>query len=171
MTQPRPYNNYYVHNEFEIKGFFEEFVFLSNFHVAPVWFEGILYPSTENAYQAAKCAIKHDRERFVELTAAASKRLGQVIPMRDDWEDVKYDIMAAVVFEKFYRHKDLRRGLLATGYRHLEEANHWGDRVWGTTNGIGKNWLGKILMRTRFFWQEENKSGVEGIIIPFEKAA
>ena len=37
-----------------IKGFFGGYRWLSNFHVCDVMFEGDLYPSSENAYQAAK---------------------------------------------------------------------------------------------------------------------
>ena len=27
--------------------------------------------------------------------------------------------------------------------------NIWGDHLWGSVNGIGKNWLGRILMQVR----------------------
>lgn len=29
------------------------------------------------------------------------------------------------------------------------EENNWGDKFWGTVNGVGENHLGKILMRIR----------------------
>ena len=44
---------------------------------------------------------------------------------------------------------ELRIKLLETGNEHLEEGNTWGDRIWGTVNGVGQNRLGKILMRVR----------------------
>lgn len=50
---------------------------------------------------------------------------------------------------KFTQNEDLKEKLLATGNNILEEGNTWGDRVWGTVNGVGENRLGKILMRVR----------------------
>lgn len=50
---------------------------------------------------------------------------------------------------KFTQNEDLKAKLLATGNDILEEGNTWGDRVWGTVNGVGENRLGKILMRVR----------------------
>ena len=39
--------------------------------------------------------------------------------------------------------------LLATGDTELVEGNHWGDRYWGVSGGIGENHLGKLLMQVR----------------------
>lgn len=50
---------------------------------------------------------------------------------------------------KFSQNEELRNRLLATGDEQLEEGNTWGDRIWGTVNGIGENRLGNILMRVR----------------------
>lgn len=50
---------------------------------------------------------------------------------------------------KFSQNEELRDRLLATGDEYLEEGNTWGDRIWGTVNGICENRLGKILMRVR----------------------
>jgi len=47
------------------------------------------------------------------------------------------------------KHKDLGDQLLATGDVELIEGNTWHDTEWGVCNGIGKNKLGKILMRIR----------------------
>jgi len=148
--------DYIVHNEKEIKGFFEDFRFLSNFHQAPVYFEGFMYPSTENAYMAAKTLNIPERTKFIHIEPKEAKALGRQIELRKDWESVKEDIMASVVFDKFYRHKSLREKLLATGDAHLSEANHWKDRIWGTDEeGNGQNLLGKILMNIRTFWQNQ----------------
>jgi predicted NAD-dependent protein-ADP-ribosyltransferase YbiA (DUF1768 family) len=50
---------------------------------------------------------------------------------------------------KFTHDAKLRQKLLATGDAILEEGNDWGDQVWGVVNGVGKNRLGKILMKVR----------------------
>lgn len=69
--------------------------------------------------------------------------------MRPDWEEVKYDVMYEIVKAKFIQNPDLKEKLLSTGDEYLVEGNHWGDRTWGQVNGVGKNWLGKILMKVR----------------------
>lgn len=57
--------------------------------------------------------------------------------------------MFQILKDKFSRNANLRIGLVETGDAHLEEGNTWGDTFWGTVRGVGKNHLGKILMRIR----------------------
>ena len=57
--------------------------------------------------------------------------------------------MTKIVELKFTQNEDLRAKLLETKDEPLEEGNTWGDKIWGTVNGEGKNLLGKILMKTR----------------------
>ena len=68
-----------------IDSFSGEYRFLSNFYQAEVEFEGMMYPSTEHAYQAAKTLDLKSRAMFQGGTAGQAKRLGQVIILRDDW--------------------------------------------------------------------------------------
>lgn len=150
--------DYVIHNENEIKGFFGDYRFLSNFEVTDIWFEGDLYGSTEAAYMAGKVLDAEIRKQFQKssnITPNGARKLGQTVVLRSDWENVKYDTMAAIVFDKFYRNKDLRNMLLATGDKYLEETNHWGDKIWGICDGQGKNNLGRILMSTREFWKQD----------------
>ncbi len=147
---PRPYEAYAVHDDERVYGFFGPYRFLSNFHAAPVMFEGVMFPSTENAYQAQKVYdVPHLFEQFTTCTPSASKKLGRANPIRPGWDSVKVDVMTALVFDKFWRHRDLRDLLLATGTRELTEANHWNDTFWGVCDGRGKNRLGRILMGVR----------------------
>jgi hypothetical protein len=48
------WKEYAIHDSHLIHGFFGDYRWLSNFHSCPVYFDGLLYPSSENAYQAAK---------------------------------------------------------------------------------------------------------------------
>lgn len=157
-----PYNfgdwkQYAIHNDKEIKGFFGDYRFLSNFFDAPVWFEGLLYPSTEHAFQAAKVESVF-RDKFLAITASKSKTEWKKYPRVDksgpEWDARKFDVMRLVLFEKFIRNKEVREKLLATGDRYLEETNHWGDTIWGVdiTKG-GTNELGKMLMKIRQYHQ------------------
>lgn len=132
-------------------GVFEgEFRFLSNFWPAQIEFEGIVYPTVEHAYQAAKSLDPADRRRIAALpTPAEAKRAGRALPPRADWETAKFDVMERCVRLKFTGHPDLREKLLATGDAYLEEGNTWNDQVWGVYQGKGENRLGKILMKVR----------------------
>lgn len=131
-------------NEFKGKYFF-----LSNFYEAPVFYDGISYLNNEAAFQSAKTLDKSIRESFSMLNPSLAKKRGRCINLRADWENVKYGIMYEICLAKFLQNKDLQNKLIATGNEHLEEGNTWGDKVWGTVNGKGKNHLGKILMRIR----------------------
>lgn len=142
-----------VHDDKNVKGFFGDYRWLSNFYECPVYFDGLLYASSENAYQAAKCINPENRTRFLNITPSESKKLGRSIQFRKDWLDIRYDIMCVTVFDKFYRNQELRRLLLDTGSKYLEETNYWGDTYYGVCKGKGQNVLGQILMRVRSFWQ------------------
>jgi ribA/ribD-fused uncharacterized protein len=133
-----------------IRQFSGPYRFLSNFYEAAIPYEGIVYPSAEHAYQAAKTLDVNMRRRVSELPQAGeAKRFGKTLPLRSDWETVKLGVMEKIVTIKFRRHDDLRERLLDTGDRHLEEGNTWGDVYWGSSNGDGMNNLGIILMRVR----------------------
>jgi ribA/ribD-fused uncharacterized protein len=144
---------YAKHNEYEIRGFFGDYRFMSNFYSCKLPFWGVTYNSSENAYQAAK-VIPEERIKLVDVTAGQSKKVWKTLQRIDypDWDAVKFDIMAEIVFLKFLHNKDLRQKLLDTAKKYLEESNHWNDRDWGVCNNVGKNYLGKILMKVRDFW-------------------
>jgi len=142
----------------EIREFSGIHRFLSNFYPVSVEYEGAVYPSVEHAYQAAKSLDPEERE-IIRSTGSAglAKRLGRHAKVRDDWEDVKLEIMAELVYQKFHRNADLASKLLGTGDMALVEGNWWGDRFWGVCNGVGHNHLGCILMAVRKSLEEENE--------------
>ena len=156
MRKRIEWQSYAVHNDKEIKGFFGEgengYRFLSNFHIfeEPVIFEAMNFFATENAYMAAKTYDVNDRYRLVGMSPAEARKFGQTIKLRPDWELVKEDFMFLFNYQKYERNLDLRRKLLETGNKYLEETNSWGDVFWGVDiNKGGQNKLGKILMRVR----------------------
>jgi hypothetical protein len=134
---------------FNVKSFRNELAFLSNFYASPLVYEGQHYPSAEHAYQ---CAKTRDPSFVQQIRHAESpveaKRLGRIAPMRPDWEAVKLDVMEAVLRAKF-EDPALAFKLAATGELPLEEKNSWGDRFWGTTNGVGRNHFGRLLEKIR----------------------
>jgi len=151
------WRGYAVHNDTWIKGFFGDYDFLSNFTPCTIPYDGLVYPSTEHAYQAAKVTHVH-RIKFTTCTAAESKQLWKQCDLLDttpaDWDARKLEVMTEILFQKFLRNHELRAQLLATGDKYLEELNHWGDVVWGVDlKKGGENWLGLLLMKIRAFWQ------------------
>ncbi len=133
-----------------IDSFQGQYRFLSNFWPAEVQFEGLIYPTAEHAYQAAKTPDRAERQRIAALpTPGDAKRAGAALPKRPDWDAKKLAVMELVVRDKFTRNPDLRAKLLATHHAQLIEGNTWNDQFWGVCNGKGENHLGRILMKVR----------------------
>jgi ribA/ribD-fused uncharacterized protein len=124
--------------------------FLSNFYKCNVRYSGVLYPTSEHAYQAQKPNSKegHDAVRNC-LTPGQAKREARRWPHWPDFHVVKVSVMRDIVRAKFTQNLGLKQMLLDTGDEPLVEENTWGDRFWGTVNGQGENWLGRILMEVR----------------------
>lgn len=133
-----------------ITSFSGAYRFLSNFFPSPVMLDGVVYPTVENAYQAAKTTDPLKRYGFQSYYTSPeqAKRLGRSLPLRDDWESVKFQIMADLVWCKF-QDNELRRRLIDTAGHDLIEGNTWNDTIWGVCNGVGQNHLGRILMNVR----------------------
>lgn len=124
--------------------------FLSNFYYANVNIHGISYPTSEHAYQAFKTNDVPTRVKLSQFsTPKEAKRAGRLLPLRRDWEALKFDVMRMVVHAKFTQNASLAALLLSTGDQELIEGNWWGDTVWGVCKGEGENHLGRILMDAR----------------------
>ena len=132
-----------------INRFKGKYYFLSNFYTAPITYKGITYLNNEAAFQSMKTEYREDRKKFSKLSARDAKKLGREIPLRRGWENVKEIYMYEINLAKYTQHENLKEKLLATDQCYLEEGNYWGDREWGTVDGVGNNKLGKILMRIR----------------------
>lgn len=134
-----------------IESFRGEYNFLSNFYNAPITYYGITYRNNEAAFQAQKLLNNEEKKAFCNLTGKESKFKGRRVKMRDDWNQVKDQIMYEIIFLKFMQNKDLKAKLLATGDELIQENNTWNDTYWGVCNGKGENKLGKILMKVRSY--------------------
>jgi ribA/ribD-fused uncharacterized protein len=138
-----------------IDSFDGEYRFLSNFWPATVVLDGLMYPTVEHAYQAAKTDVFACRLVIQAAdTPGQAKRLGRRMPLRPDWERVKQDVMASLLRQKFAPGTGLADQLLATGYEGLIEGNSWHDNYWGVCYcpkccNRGQNRLGKLLMNIR----------------------
>ena len=132
-----------------IDRFTGDYAFLSNFAVSRIEMDGLIYPTVEHAYQAAKTLNAQQRGVIrVAMTPGKAKRLGRKVDMRPDWHKMKLDIMSELVAKKF-EIPELAAKLIDTGEHELIEGNYWNDTYWGMCNGKGSNNLGIILMNTR----------------------
>ena len=139
--------------------------FLSNFYPAKIEHRGIIYPSVENFYVAMK--IKEDQvinNKFITVSDCQEliskiknpsevKKLGKILKIRKDWDEIKFKIMEWGVNEKF-KNQELSKMLMDTGDEELIEGNFWHDNVRGIgtcdkCDSKGENNLGKILMSVR----------------------
>lgn len=124
-----------------VREFRGEYAYLSNFFIEP--------DSThvEGEYQSYKTNPPSLELR--RMTPKQAKAVGQRLLLHSDWELLKEAVMYRLVLKKFTDHPTLAEALKRTGDGYLEEGNYWGDRFWGTVDGIGQNHLGRILMRVR----------------------
>lgn len=122
---------------------------LSNFWPALVKLDGFLYPTVEHAYVAAKTTDPMIR-KVIQTTDKPGevKRLGRQFDLREDWHDIKLQVMEDLLWQKF-QDPVLKEQLLATGDEEIVEINTWNDTFWGQCKGKGQNHLGKLLMKIR----------------------
>ena len=135
-------------NQEVISGFQKEYRFLSNFVPAKVIYDDVEYFSVEVAFQAAKTLNIADRLPFQHCTSAQAKRLGRQLTLQGNWHNLQISVMYKLVLQKFSQ-PHFKKLLLATNKSLLVEENYWNDRFWGVCKGVGRNYLGRILMLVR----------------------
>lgn len=143
------------------------FGFLSHFFPAEITLDGLTWRSVEHYYQAQKsddpayrdairAAVSPGMAKRLAAPPAAPRRISAqswfrkhgTLP-RDDWHQVKLDIMRRADRAKFTQHGTLTSQLLGTGDAELIEDSPY-EPFWGTgPNGHGENWAGRVLMEIR----------------------
>lgn len=128
----------------------------SNFPPCSVNVGGRLYKNSEAAFQHGKLVDGHTDDRFLNATGSEAKKMGKTVPLRPDWEKIKYEHMKTVLYAKFSQNPELKEKLLATGQEWLvEDTTAWHDNVWGAcgcsrcVNKQSYNLLGQALMEVR----------------------
>jgi ribA/ribD-fused uncharacterized protein len=127
----------------------DEYGWLSNFWRHTQAVHSVSYPTNEHFYQSQK-AVQPDVSEWIRVAPSPwlAMRAGRSLranEMRDDWDEVKVDVMLTGLRAKFAPGSELASMLLATGDAVLEEDSPT-DMFWGR---LGKNTLGKCLMRVR----------------------
>ena len=114
------------------------------------------WKTSEHFFQAAKF-FTTDREYAEEIRLAKTPKeaatlgRGRSKPLRNDWEEIKDDVMLYALLCKFNNNDDAHSVLLGTGDEQLIEDAPY-DSYWGigsAQGGKGKNMLGILLCETR----------------------
>lgn len=130
----------------------EQYGEFSNFAHYDIDIDGLTYPTVEHYFQAMKFPGHEHAEKIrLASTPMIAKRMGRTrnVPLREDWEDVKLDIMREAVRAKFTLYPELTNLLLSTGDEELIEAAPTDYFCGCGRSGTGQNWLGRILMEVR----------------------
>ena len=125
----------------------------SNFYPCEIEYQGLIFPTPENLFQALKAKNPEFRKEFCNISPGDAKRMGRVLALREDWDEYRIPTMTYVQtrrFENIY----WADKLMATGTEELVEYNTWHDNFWGVCTcpkceGKGQNNLGKIIMGVR----------------------
>lgn len=128
------------------KGYYN---FLSNMYECDIMFCGRKFSCVENFFQAYKCKTIEEFNKFKGINGYDSKYLGRRVTLREDWNDIRVNVMRKALYLKFNQNEELRYKLFGTRGYELIEGNNHGDCYWGVCKGVGENMLGKLLMEVR----------------------
>ena len=126
---------------------------LNNFSANAVEIDGILYPTSEHAYQATKCTDPKGKE---EIRSARSPLLAKEVSNEKykdakdpNWKINKLAVMESILRAKLDQHQEVRDALIKSGNEEIAEDSPV-DRFWGRgKDGNGENQLGKLWMKLR----------------------
>ena len=133
----------------------EPYYEFTNFYAAPIVLDGKTWPTTEHYFQAQKfigTSYPEVIRNFDRPRQAFDLSRNPTVSRwrRNDWEEIKKDIMKKALLAKFTQHKDLRQLLLSTRDNMLIEHTPY-DKFWGDGgDGSGQNQLGMLLMEIRY---------------------
>ena len=148
-----------------------------NFQVLPFTFDGRVWQSVEQAFQA----LKHTERAAQERIRAVARRgdesdaehgmrcyneghRGGGRDLRADWDRVKVDLMYQLCLAKLQQHPEHAAELLATGRDPIEggRSTSWrhprlGEQSW-------THWNGRVQMRVREMLRPEAERDAEGLL-------
>lgn len=124
----------------------------SNLSSYMVEINGILFPTSEHAYQWSKF---NDEKIKQEILQARSAYDAKMIAIKfkdkvvDNWKHRSVDVMESILREKLRQHPHIEKKLLDTKDMEIVE-NSKDDYFWGIgEDGTGQNMHGKIWMKLR----------------------
>jgi len=151
----------------------EKYGGFSNYYSSAIRYGNILYPTSEHFFQCEKFTDNWYKSQIInvntpnkakilanqkisggykwrtDLNSIIQKSIENGIKIREDWDEIKEDIMYKIVKMKFEQNYKLKELLLSTGDKIIRE-NSQRDSYWGIgKDGKGLNKLGLILMKVR----------------------
>ena len=151
MSSPSGYGTEEMNNEIFFYTKNDPYYELSNFSKYGFEDNGHYWPTVEHYFQAAKFEGTEHYSRIRDAhTPKDAKELGQSrkVEIREDWEQIKDEVMLFALRRKFQNPKMKSLLLGTSSARLIENAPH--DSYWGCgKTGNGKNRLGVLLMQVR----------------------
>ena len=150
-----------------IRGVIASFVgahrFLSNDYECEIYdYEGNKFKSSEAMFHSYRTIDSDQRVKFTKMTPQEARDyVIDELETRSDWDDIKYDAMWYVIYQKFAQNRRLAKLLIETGRDLLIYENTDNDLYWGMVPNVvpvgdsetatlnGQNRLGRILMQVR----------------------
>lgn len=155
INQPGP--------EEDISFYPKEFYVFDNFSAFQVEYNGIIFPTSEHAYQSMQF-IKTSKEIFEKIKNSKSAHDAQKMAFENkdkadpEWDKKKKEIMKSILRSKINQHPYVLKKLLQTGDRKIIE-DSWRDPIWGWGEAkCGQNLLGQIWMELREEYRTPNQN-------------
>lgn len=130
----------------------DEYGCFSNFSPHGFELDNQYWPTSEHYFQAQKFfdeTIKEKIRRAETPMIAATIGRDRSLPLREDWDAVKEEIMKKALLAKFSNNAEIKSILLSTYPKTLIEATI-DDYYWGCgKDNTGLNRLGYLLMEVR----------------------
>ena len=124
----------------------------SNFSKHDIVENGVRYQTSEHYFQSKKFLDEKNQLDVINAQgpgACAKVGRDRSRPLREDWDQVKDQVMYDAIKLKFDQHPEIKKILLSTDSEDLVEDSpidwYWG---WGADRK-GKNMLGQLLVKLR----------------------
>lgn len=130
-----------------------EHAWLSNMYECGIEYKDYLFNSVENAYMWEKNPEDPEWLKMCLVYSAGKiKRESKAITIRNDWDEIKLNVMETLLTIKFNQ-EPFKTKLIETGDQNIVEGTLWGDSFWGVDLKVnpnyGENHLGRLIMKIR----------------------
>lgn len=150
------FNNIKIMDDIIFNNTSDEFNFLSNFSIYPIFIDKQSWRSVEHFYQASKFEEPEVREMIRNVSSPfdlieKGHKHGRILK---NWDEIKGEVMEKALIGKFLQYPQLKNKLLNTGLSNRIIYVSV-DRFWGEDkDGKGENNLGRLLMKVRTLLRE-----------------
>lgn len=119
----------------------------------PMSYQGMRFTTVENFYQAMKTMDVGERRKIANMNPYEAKKYARKIALRDDWDEIKLQVMEFALVHKFAP-DTIWHDKLMQCEEPIVERNNWHDNFWGSCvcdrcGNQGQNHLGKLLTKIK----------------------